>query len=157
MNKQKYCCFYVSDIHLVTMLLPYINEKIKENKEIITIFETNISESAKKVIESVNFSRKDKEKFLNIGWDKCKDIKKVNTQNKIVIIMGSSDFIEEINKELDKKKDESLIINCYEMFQAEKNIDHIYKIHSKIVNTKGECEINKFSQNEQKKMTIKSQ
>ena len=32
----KLCSFYVSDWHLVTMLLPYLNEEInKENKRII--------------------------------------------------------------------------------------------------------------------------
>ena len=59
MNITKYCSFYVSDVHLVTMLLPYINEKIKEKKEFITIFEKDISESAKKVIGSITLKKKD--------------------------------------------------------------------------------------------------
>ena len=34
-NIEKLCSFYVSDWHLVTMLLPYINKEINENANII--------------------------------------------------------------------------------------------------------------------------
>ena len=35
----KFCSFYVSDWHMVTMLLPYINKKMNEQTKIVTILE----------------------------------------------------------------------------------------------------------------------
>ena len=92
MNKSRYCSFYVSDVHLITMLLPYINEKMKEGKEFITIFETDISESAKKVIKSVSLKRKEEQAFIDIGWKNkidLKELSKVNLKGPTVLVMGS--------------------------------------------------------------------
>ena len=66
MNKKKLCCFYVNDIHLITMLLPYINKRINENTEVVTILEKDISESAKKVMDSIQ--GKKSKKLLNVDW-----------------------------------------------------------------------------------------
>lgn len=158
MNKPRYCSFYVSDIHLVTMLLPYINEKMKEKKEFITIFETDISESAKKVIKSISLKRKEEEKFLRIGWCQNNDYKKINLKDKYVIVMGSDNFIEKINKELNTKEENFIIINCFEIFQAEKNINEIIDAHEIMINSKGEINVKeKFTQctkKNNKKITI---
>ena len=43
---QKICCFYASDWHLTVMLLPYINNKIKENVSIYMRCENNIEDDA---------------------------------------------------------------------------------------------------------------
>lgn len=63
---EKLCSFYVSNWHLVTMLLPYINKKIEKNTKIITILENNIEENIKKLLERLNL--KNKEKILKINW-----------------------------------------------------------------------------------------
>lgn len=34
MNNQKICSFYISEFHLLTIVLPYINEKILEKKKL---------------------------------------------------------------------------------------------------------------------------
>ena len=47
-NLTKLCSFYVSDWHLVTMLLPYINKKINEQAQIATILENNVEENYNK-------------------------------------------------------------------------------------------------------------
>ena len=52
-NIEKLCSFYVSDWHLVTMLLPYINKEINENANIITILENNIEENIKTLIKKL--------------------------------------------------------------------------------------------------------
>ena len=41
-NIKKLCNFYVSDLHLSVMLLPYLNKQINEDVEITTIFEENL-------------------------------------------------------------------------------------------------------------------
>ena len=75
MRKEKICSFYVSDFHLITILLPYINEKILEEKEIITILQNDVSKSIKRYLKSVKNLNIEKERILDIGW---KEIKKMN-------------------------------------------------------------------------------
>ena len=43
---EKLCGFYVSDWHLTTTILPYINSKIDEKTKVITILENNIEENS---------------------------------------------------------------------------------------------------------------
>ena len=42
---EKLCGFYVSDWHLATTVLPYINSKIEENTKVITFLENNIEKN----------------------------------------------------------------------------------------------------------------
>ena len=158
MNKSKYCSFYVSDIHLVTMLLPYINEKMKEGKEFITIFETDISESAKKVIKSISLKRKEEQSFINIGWRKRENVDNINLEDKYIIVMGSDEFIKKVNENLNEREESFTIMNCFEVFQAEKIIDEIILEHEKLVNSKGENDIDKIftkcTKKNNKKITI---
>ena len=38
---KKVCGFYVSSVHLVTMLLPYLNKQIEEQIEVIPFLESS--------------------------------------------------------------------------------------------------------------------
>ena len=51
---EKLCGFYVSDWHLTTTILPYINSKIDEKTKVITILENNIEENIKVLMEKLN-------------------------------------------------------------------------------------------------------
>lgn len=91
---ERLCSFYVSNWHLVTMLLPYINKKIEKNTKIITILENNIEENIKKLLERLNL--KNEEKILKINW------KNFNSQKYEEV----SEYLSEQNKSL-----ENIIIN----------------------------------------------
>lgn len=138
MNNKKLCCFYVSDIHLVTMLLPYINERINESTEIITILETDISKSAKKVIEGIQ--GKKSEDLLKIDWrdKKINYLEEVNIQDKFLLISGSDEFMKEANAIINNKEESCTILNCYEMMQGSERLQEILDNHDKVVNTSGE-------------------
>lgn len=140
MNKKRLCCFYVSDIHLITMLLPYINERINQGTEVITILETDISESAKKVIESIR--GKKTEKLLQIDWKEknLKYLEKYDIKNKLLLINGSEEFISKANEIINNRKENCDILNCYEIVQNTENLKFILDNHEKIVNTSGERE-----------------
>jgi len=161
MNKLKYCSFYANHIHLVTMLLPYINEKIKEKKEILTMFEIDISESAKKIIESINLKEEERKKLIEVGWNNeinANNIKDINIKNKIILVMGNNNFIENINLILEKSPESYTIVNCFEFVQTKETIDNILQSHEKIINTSGENEIEKvfteYTKRSNKKITI---
>ena len=149
-NLTKLCSFYVSDWHLVTMLLPYINQKINEQAKIATILEKDIEENVITLVEKLNL--KNKEKILNLNWKKQDEIRsRINeletNQELIIFINGNKEFIEKYNKKLTRYFETHLIrnkikiINCYEVIEFNGSITHILDEHDKILNTSGEKEI----------------
>lgn len=151
-NLTKLCSFYVSDWHLVTMLLPYINKKINEQAQIATILENNVEENVKKLVEKLNL--KNKEKILNLNWNNKLSTKEIfnNINNKeiVIIINGTRDYITRQNIKLlryiqkNKIENKIKIINCYEIVEFNGSIEDILDKHDKILNTSGEKEINEI-------------
>lgn len=149
-NLTKLCSFYVSDWHLVTMLLPYINQKINEQAKIATILEKNIKENVVTLVKKLKL--KNEEKILNLNWNKNddikRDIKRIKDEKQLVIfINGSKKFIEKQNLKVMKYFEEHnikqtvKIVNCYEVMEFNGSIQEILDEHDKILNTSGEKEI----------------
>lgn len=138
MNKKRLCCFYVNDIHLITMLLPYINERINESTEIITVLESDISKSVKKVMNGIH--GKKLESLLKIDWKnkKINDLYEMNVKDKLVLVYGNDEFIKEANIIINNKNENCEILNCYEMMQGSPKLQEILDKHDKVVNTAGE-------------------
>ncbi len=163
-NIEKICSFYVSDWHLVTMLLPYINTQINEKANIITILENNIEENVKTLVSKLNL--KNEKEILELNWKSktvfkyseikniIRNIKKNGTLN-IIFVNGNKNYIDIIDKSLDKcianyekqfqkdgKKNLNIkIINCFEVSEFNYNIEKILNTHDKILNTSGERKI----------------
>lgn len=110
---QKKCCFYASDFHLEMTILPYINKKMDQNKDIVIITENNLEESIKILISKINIKNKDK--ILKIDWNN-KEIKKINN-NSVVIVNGTQNFIKKINKKIENSKNNGNssveLVDCY--------------------------------------------
>ena len=49
-NIEKVCGFYVSSMHLITMILPYIKNQIKKNIKFETILEYNLKDNINNVL-----------------------------------------------------------------------------------------------------------
>lgn len=154
-NIEKLCSFYVSEWHLVTMLLPYINSKIEENAKVITILENDIEENIKILVKKLNL--KNEKEILEIRWKninlkKYGDIENIlkkeicKTEENIILINGCKDYIKRNNKNIEKwaKKNEEKkikIINLFEVKEFNHNIMEILDGHERILNTSGEKEI----------------
>ena len=156
---ERLCSFYVSDWHLVTMLLPYINKEINEKANIITILENDIEENIKILTKKLNL--KNEEKIFNLNWKKTNGIKYTEIENKmkklekdevlnVIFINGNKNYIDLTNKNIDKflkenkekyKKINIKIIDCYEVGEFNINMREILDKHNKILNTSGEKEI----------------
>ena len=154
-HTKKLCSFYVSEWHLVTMILPYMNKELNEKANITTILEKNIEENIKTLILKLNL--KNEKEILGIDWkasqgikyselDKklSKNIKKENNCN-IIFISGSKDYIDFVNQNVDKwihahveNPEKIKIINCYEVTEFNSSIHEILNSHDKILNTAGE-------------------
>ena len=159
-STEKLCSFYVSDWHLVTMILPYINKELNEKANIITILESNIEENIKTILAKLNL--KNEEEILKIDWKNANGkkytevsekilevLKKENTQN-IILINGTKNYIDIVNNNIEKalekisdklKSINIKIINCYEVTDFNGNIREILDKHNKVLNTAGEKKI----------------
>lgn len=159
-NVEKICSFYVSDWHLVTMLLPYINKEINEKANIITVLEKDIEENIVTLINKLNL--KNREKILSLNWKKSNGIKYSEIKNimkkeiledklNLIFINGNKSYMDITNKNIEKflqetsKKHKEInikIINCFEVGDFNTNIVDILSKHTKMLNTSGEKEIN---------------
>ena len=163
----KLCSFYVSDWHIVTMLLPYINKQINNNVKIIPILENSIQENIQTLVNKLNF--KDKEKILNINWKEIKGLKYSNINNLIknnkkeellIIVNGNKEYIKIVNENIQRSIEKNKIykikiVNCYEVMEFNEGIQEILDEHDKILNTSGEKEINEIFEGYKRNNKIK--
>lgn len=167
-NIEKVCSFCVSNLHLVTMLLPYLDKKIKTGEKFITIFEKDLETEVKLVLSRLLLSIEEKGILLNINWktsdlntyktistaiyDECR-----GTSNLSIIINGSKEYIENVNNilakffECNNLEPKIKIINCYDITKLDDDIKTILKTHDKILNTSGEKEISEVFEGYEKR------
>ena len=156
-NVKKVCGFYVSNIHLTTMVLPYIKNQIEMDEKFETILEYNLKEYIDKILSNLIINEKEKQKILDINWNNNKIQKYSNIENKLnnilnknikvnILISGSRKYIEEANKLIDKYLNKNIskigktkitIIDCYEVSEFDDNIREILDEHELIINTSG--------------------
>ena len=155
MKENKICSFYVSEVHLLTILMPYIDEKIKENKNIVLFLENNMQDKVIHFLRHVDIFNKTE--IIKLGWKKTKkEVANIKNKADIAIVIGDEGYVEQINSELDRKDIFEGIVNCYSV-ESIKNIKEIVFKHKFVLKTIGKCEFAKSSHNEQKRKTIKSQ
>ena len=134
MKIESKCCFCVSDFHLEMTILPYINEKIKENKNIVILTQNKLEDSIKILMSKISI--KNKEQILQLDWNN-NNIEKINEKENVVIINnGSKKFIEEKNKKIKEISNNNLIeiINCYEFEEIKDEIVEIRERHTEVLN-----------------------
>lgn len=154
---KKVCGFYVSSIHLITMILPYIKKQIEEEISIETFFEYNLKENINNIVQKIIISPEEKEKILRIDWNRNKIKKyseiekflkeKIDNNNSVdLLISGNRKYISNINNMLEKfflKNENKInnknitIINCFEVEEFDDNIREILESHEYILNTSG--------------------
>lgn len=158
---KKMCSFYVSDLHMVTMLLPYINKKLTNKKKVITILEEDLSNEVDILVSKLTLGEESRKRVLEVNWnntnlykyESMKDYLDTATKKEkevYIIIKGLKHYIDNTNASIQKwiseKKDKSEvrinIINCFEVTEFNENILEILNEHDKILNTSGEKEIN---------------
>ena len=149
MKEQKTCSFFVSTNHLLTIILPYINEKINEGKNVNIISQKDLTEDVKKYLRTVNGL--DNEKILKICWKNKKHCKNAD-ENTVLFVIGEKEFVEST----DYTENVYEVIKCYEIENIEiiKNVTEKYEYY---LRTGGKVKIIKNSQKEQNSNTVISQ
>ncbi len=155
-NIKKLCNFYVSDLHLSVMLLPYISKQINEDVEITTIFEKNEKQNIEVVLDKLNI--KNKEKILDINWLNSKNYtsEEINhiieetinkEKNNIIIIGGNTKYINDTNNSIINMLDTNendfnlKIIDCYNVEEVGNDMRNIVKKYDGVLNTAGEINV----------------
>ncbi len=155
MNKKKFCSFYVSEYHLLTILLPYINEKILDLQKVELFLEEDMIEHVKRYLkrnEIFNIS-----KIIKLGWKKVgKNVEKIENNIDVAIVIGKEDFIKNMNEKIEKTCEFKEIVNCFNI-ETLNSLNEVVKEHNFVLKTSGLCEIIKSSHNEQKRKTIQTQ
>lgn len=133
-NIEKNCCFYVSDFHLEMILIPYINNKIDEKITIVT--EKKLRKTLEILMSKINIKEENKEKILKLDWDGKDDIEEKSN----IIIIGTKEFIEEKNNELENKNILT-VLDCYDFEKEKDDMENIIKQYKNTLNTLGKCSI----------------
>lgn len=139
-NYNKSCLFCASDYHLEMILLPYIKEKMKDSK-IIIFTEDNLESSISTLLTKVNFSKEDIEKIRNINWSnddifKFKQIEKTESQKNVIIINGSNNYINNVNKKIKDFFNKDIeIVDCFHIEDQEIDVGEISREYKNILNT----------------------
>ena len=126
---EKACCFYVSEFHLEMILVPYINEKINEDINILT--EKNLKNTLEILLSKMNLAEENKQKIMQLKWEGEEP-----RENSNIIIIGTKEYISEKNKEIELLKPIS-ILDCYEFEKEKDNMNDIVKNYKKTLNTLG--------------------
>ena len=140
-NVKKVCSFYASEWHLVTMLLPNLDQKINKGVKVTTILEKDLTKEMETLLTKLHLE--DKKEIINIGWQKSnlEDIKQAVQNNDCIIINGTKEFIEKAREEVENNLLENKIIeiiDCYDIEDCKYGIKDILDKHDKILNTSGE-------------------
>ena len=152
---KKVCGFYVSSVHLVTMLLPYLNKQIEEQIEVIPFLEFDLRKNVETILSKIVLNEKNKEQILDINWKNTKVQKFTNIESTIkeklknekeaiILVSGSKKYIKEVNEIVDKyfskyrnNKKYITVINCFEVEEFDDDIRDILYEHEYIINTSG--------------------
>lgn len=144
MLEDKICGFNVNEFHLVTMIMPYIYEKMNEGKNVSVFFEKDVHEIYEKVLNVNEIFWRNKEKLDKIDWGKTDSSnlpKKFGNEADIVIVAGKKNFIDKINSLAINFHTKFTLVNCFEIDDFNNNLENIVKNYNKILCTKGVREV----------------
>ena len=152
---KKVCGFYVSSIHLITMLLPYLNKQIEEQIEVIPFLEFDLRKKVETILSKIVLNEKNKEQILDINWKNTKVQKFTNIESTIkeklknekeaiILVSGSKKYIKIVNEMIERyfnkyrnNKKYITVINCFEVEEFDDDIRDILYEHEYIINTSG--------------------
>lgn len=137
------CAFYASDYHMEMIMLPYINENLKNNKNVYVFTQNNLEETINHLVKNVNIDKDIKDKVLDINW-KNEDESKYKTlvedkSKSIIFVKGNEKYIEKVNKNLNQIKSYKNIeiIDCYSLEEVGSKTEEIRQNYKNVLMTNG--------------------
>ena len=145
-RKEKLCLFFASDYHFEMISLPYINENLKKNKDVVIMTENDLGNSVNKVISSINLNEEEKNRLNKIDWkndelNKFKEVKNADKDGKelLIFVKGRENYINNMNKNIENwtnlKNVE--IVDCYDINEVQNNAGEIAKQYDNVLFSSG--------------------
>ena len=149
-KRERICSFYVSDYHFEMITLPYIENEIKQNHNIVILTENDLENTIKKVLNNVNFSEEDKNRIFALDWSendlyKLDSITKNMTRNlkTTVFIKGGKNYVQKMNSYIQEIIDSKNInsIDCYFIDDVQNQVKDIVCQYDGVLNTAGKISL----------------
>ena len=145
-REEKLCLFFASDYHFEMISLPYINESLKKNENVIIMTENNLDSSVDKVLSRINLNEEEKIKLTKINWknddlNKFKELKNANKDGKdtLIFVKGRENYIDNMNKNIQNWTNDTdiKIVDCYDINEIQDDVSSIAKKYDRILSTSG--------------------
>lgn len=145
-RENKLCLFFASDYHFEMISLPYINESLKKNENVIIMTENNLDSSVDKVISSINLNEEERNRLTRVDWkndnlDKFRKIKIANQEGKdtLIFVKGKENYINNMNKNIENwiNNNEVTVVDCYDISEIQDEVSDIAKRYDRILSTSG--------------------
>lgn len=145
-SQEKLCLFFASDYHFEMISLPYINENLKKDNNVIIMTENDLNGTVDKLLSRVNLTKEEKDKITKIDWkndnvSKFKEIKSANENGKetIIFVKGKENYIDNVNKNIGNwiNTNDMKIIDCYDINEVYEDVSSIAKNYNKVLSTSG--------------------
>lgn len=145
-KQEKLCLFFASDYHFEMISLPYINENLKKNNNVIIMTENDLNGTVDKLLSRVNLSKEEKDKITKIDWknddvSKFKEIKSINGNGKetVIFVKGKENYIDSVNKNIGNwiNANDIKIIDCYDVNEVYEDVSSIAKNYNRVLSTSG--------------------
>ena len=145
-REKRLCLFFASDYHFEMISLPYINENLKKNKDVVIMTENDLGNSVNKVISSINLNEEEKNRLNKIDWkndelNKFKEVKNADKDGKelLIFVKGRENYINNMNKNIENwtnlKNVE--IVDCYDINEVQNNAGEIAKQYDNVLFSSG--------------------
>ena len=145
-REEKLCLFFASDYHFEMISLPYINENLKKNKDVVIMTENDLVSSVNKVISSINLNEEEKNRLSKIDWkndelNKFKEVKNANKEGKelLIFVKGREKYINNMNKNIENWTNlkDVKIVDCYDINEIQDCADEIAKKYNNVLFSSG--------------------
>ena len=135
---QKFCSLYVNEMHLIVMIIPYIESELEKGRKVVTVLENSLEDEMKIFLNKVNLGKTKKTKIKKINWNKSllSEEQLAEIKNKTVLVKGSYEYIKMVNEKL-ANNENIKIINCFYFEEFEQNSRILLEEHDAIINTTG--------------------
>ena len=133
MKKIKLCCFTVNTTHAYIIANNFISNEL-QNVKVIYINEKDEKKKTKSIIS--RFYKKMNDDMYYTEWLNEKIVNDYITENFVFVVHGKEEFVQKVNRYLELNESSGYIINCFDIFDMEKNASEIIKEHD-YLNTSG--------------------
>ena len=161
-NFKRMCSFYVSDIHLSTMILPYSSEKLEKGEILTTFLEKDIQKEMELLVSKTNIREKLKNTIKNVNWKKTNIIKYKDIEKRLkqyngkinILVAGTEKYIENISENIEKyllnnNNIKISQIDAYELGENKHKFNEILKKYNYMLNTSGEYLVDEVFKSEE--------